>query len=151
MEGTARARERRRIGPWRLLDIVTATMPLRGGTFMAVAIVPEYGPPDAPDPTPEPAELPDLLVLEFHGVSQAVEALKRIESDPLVGEVRSLGLIGAIEIVSRKGTNHEAGTHLDPCVRHSSHGVGGERVGELHAVGAVRDRVEGNRRASAGG
>jgi putrescine aminotransferase len=33
------------------------------------------------------------------------EALKRLESDPLVGEVRSLGLIGAVEIVSKKGTN----------------------------------------------
>jgi len=33
------------------------------------------------------------------------EALKRIESDPLVGQVRSLGLIGAIEIVAKKGTN----------------------------------------------
>jgi putrescine aminotransferase len=33
------------------------------------------------------------------------EALKRLESDPLVGEVRSLGLIGAVEIVSKPGTN----------------------------------------------
>jgi putrescine aminotransferase len=33
------------------------------------------------------------------------EALKRLESDPLVGEVRSLGLIGAVEIVSKLGTN----------------------------------------------
>jgi putrescine aminotransferase len=32
-------------------------------------------------------------------------ALKKLESDPLVGEVRSLGLIGAVEIVSTKGTN----------------------------------------------
>lgn len=58
MEATTRANERRRIGPWRLLDIVTATMPLRSGTFMAAAILPEYGPPDAPAPTPEPVELP---------------------------------------------------------------------------------------------
>lgn len=78
MEGTARARERRRIGPWRLLDIVTATMPLRGGTFMAVAIVPEYGPPDAPDPTPEPAELPGSNITD--GEQQAAvrrEAARR--------------------------------------------------------------------------
>ncbi len=33
------------------------------------------------------------------------EALKRLDGDPLVGETRSLGLIGAVEIVSRKGTN----------------------------------------------
>ena len=32
-------------------------------------------------------------------------ALKRLEDDPLVGEVRSLGLIGAVEIVSKQGTN----------------------------------------------
>jgi putrescine aminotransferase len=34
-----------------------------------------------------------------------VSALKRLEDDPLVGEVRSLGLIGAVEIVSKQGTN----------------------------------------------
>ncbi|MBC7770452.1 MAG: aspartate aminotransferase family protein [Phycisphaerales bacterium] len=34
-----------------------------------------------------------------------VEALKRLGDDPLVGEVRSLGLIGAVEIVAEKGTN----------------------------------------------
>ncbi len=33
------------------------------------------------------------------------EALSRLDDDPLVGETRSLGLIGAVEIVSRKGTN----------------------------------------------
>lgn len=33
------------------------------------------------------------------------EALKRLQSEPLVGEVRSLGLIGAVEIVSKPGTN----------------------------------------------
>ncbi len=33
------------------------------------------------------------------------KALTRLAASPLVGEVRSLGLIGAVEIVSRKGTN----------------------------------------------
>src|SRR5690606_11445488 len=33
------------------------------------------------------------------------EALQRLEGDPLVGEIRSLGLIGAIEIVAKPGTN----------------------------------------------
>jgi putrescine aminotransferase len=33
------------------------------------------------------------------------KALKRLDSHPLVGEARSLGLIGAVEIVSEKGTN----------------------------------------------
>jgi putrescine aminotransferase len=53
------------------------------------------------------------------------EALKRLESDPLVGEVRSLGLIGAVEIVSKQGTNQrftgEEGTAgpivRDACIR----------------------------------
>lgn len=33
------------------------------------------------------------------------EALGRLDGDPLVGETRSLGLIGAVEIVAQKGTN----------------------------------------------
>jgi len=33
------------------------------------------------------------------------KALKRLDAHPLVGEARSLGLIGAVEIVSEKGTN----------------------------------------------
>ena len=33
------------------------------------------------------------------------DALARLNDHPLVGEVRSLGLIGAVEIVSKKGTN----------------------------------------------
>ncbi|MES1201313.1 MAG: aminotransferase class III-fold pyridoxal phosphate-dependent enzyme, partial [Pseudomonadota bacterium] len=33
------------------------------------------------------------------------EALKRLDNDPLVGETRSLGLLGAVEIVAKKGTN----------------------------------------------
>jgi putrescine---pyruvate transaminase len=31
--------------------------------------------------------------------------LKRLEEHPLVGEVRSLGLIGAVEVVAEKGSN----------------------------------------------
>jgi putrescine aminotransferase len=33
------------------------------------------------------------------------DAIKRLDDDPLVGETRALGLIGAVEIVSKKGTN----------------------------------------------
>ena len=33
------------------------------------------------------------------------QALQRLAAHPLVGEVRSLGLIGAVEIVRKKGTN----------------------------------------------
>jgi putrescine aminotransferase len=35
--------------------------------------------------------------------------VSRIEAHPLIGEARSLGLIGALEIVSRKGTNQRFG------------------------------------------
>ncbi|MDC7676099.1 aminotransferase [Asticcacaulis machinosus] len=37
------------------------------------------------------------------------KALKRLDAHPLVGEARSLGLIGAVEIVAEKGTNHRFG------------------------------------------
>ncbi|WP_198350947.1 aspartate aminotransferase family protein [Flavisphingomonas formosensis] len=37
------------------------------------------------------------------------QALKRLDAHPLVGETRSMGLIGAVEIVSRKGTNQRFG------------------------------------------
>ncbi len=36
-------------------------------------------------------------------------ALRRLAANPLVGEARSLGLIGAVEIVSRQGTNQRFG------------------------------------------
>jgi hypothetical protein len=65
MKDTHSSNERRRIGPWRLLDIVTATMPLRSGTFMAAAIMPEYGPPDAVIPSPEPVELPNSNISDL--------------------------------------------------------------------------------------
>jgi putrescine aminotransferase len=37
------------------------------------------------------------------------EALRRLSDHPFVGQARSLGLIGAVEIVSRKGTNARFG------------------------------------------
>lgn len=54
-----RGRQRQRIGPWRLLDIVTATMPLRSGSFASAAIAPEYGPPDSVGRVEAVIELPD--------------------------------------------------------------------------------------------
>jgi putrescine aminotransferase len=33
------------------------------------------------------------------------QAIKRLDDDPLVGETRALGLLGAVEIVAKKGTN----------------------------------------------
>jgi putrescine aminotransferase len=46
-------------------------------------------------------------------------ALRRLDDDPLVGETRSLGLIGAVEIVAKKGTNRRfgAGGMAGPIVR----------------------------------
>lgn len=85
MEGTARARDRGRIGPWRLLDIVTATMPLRSGTFMAAAIVPEFGPPDSVVASPDPAELPGSNLTD--GEQQA--ALRREAARRFVRHSRS--------------------------------------------------------------
>jgi putrescine aminotransferase len=58
--------------------------------------------------------LKNIEIIEREGLVERVKndagpyfaaALKRLESDPLVGEVRSLGLIGAVEIVAKKGTN----------------------------------------------
>ncbi len=37
------------------------------------------------------------------------EALARLNDHPLVGETRSIGLLGAVEIVSKKGTNERFG------------------------------------------
>jgi hypothetical protein len=72
-------RPRQRIGPWRLLDIVTATMPWRAATFGAAFVMPEYGPPDAPAPNIDPSsELPGSNIDE--GEQQAAvrrEAARR--------------------------------------------------------------------------
>jgi hypothetical protein len=72
------ARPRQRIGPWRLLDIVTATMPGRAATFGMSASLPEYGPPDAVVATPDPVELPGSNIAE-HERREAVsrEAARR--------------------------------------------------------------------------
>ena len=47
------------------------------------------------------------------------QALQRLAAHPLVGEARSLGLIGAVEIVAEKGTNrrHGKGGQAGPIVR----------------------------------
>jgi hypothetical protein len=47
-----------RIGPWRLLDLMHATMPWRAGLFMGAPALPEYGPPDSAVSTADPEELP---------------------------------------------------------------------------------------------
>lgn len=63
-----------RIGPWRLLDIVWATVPSRGGLFGGPAILPEFGPPDVIPATVDPDnELPDSN-LAAHEQRQAIAA-----------------------------------------------------------------------------
>lgn len=58
--------------------------------------------------------LKNIEIIEREGLVERVkndigpyfaEALSRLDDDPIVGETRSLGLIGAVEIVSKKGTN----------------------------------------------
>lgn len=58
-------RERSRIGPWRLLDIMQASMPWRASMLGGGAILPEYGQPDALPGTSDPAlELPESNIGE---------------------------------------------------------------------------------------
>lgn len=67
-------RGRSRMGPWRMLDIMQATMPWRGGMLGGSARVPEYGPPDAPAGGGDPAlELPDSNI----GASEWRQAIER--------------------------------------------------------------------------
>lgn len=63
-------------------------------------------------------------------------ALRRLDDHPLVGEVRSLGLIGAVEIVSLKGTNRRFGKGgiAGPLVRD-------ECISRGLMVRAVRDSI----------
>ncbi|MDP9238815.1 MAG: hypothetical protein M3P30_15685 [Chloroflexota bacterium] len=68
-----RGRKRGLIGPWRLLDIARATMPMRASMFGMSAALPQYGPPDAPSPDIDPVEeLPDSYINEYEQ-SQAVQ------------------------------------------------------------------------------
>jgi hypothetical protein len=45
-----------RIGPWRMLDFVMATMPFRVGMMSGAAIMPEFGPADAAGRASDPDE-----------------------------------------------------------------------------------------------
>ncbi|ESQ93907.1 aspartate aminotransferase family protein [Asticcacaulis benevestitus] len=65
-------------------------------------------------PTCAAVSLANIGIMENEGLIERTrdvtgpylaKALKRLDSHPLVGEARSLGLIGAVEIVSEKGTN----------------------------------------------
>jgi hypothetical protein len=67
------AHHRTRIGPWRLLDIVQASMSMRGATMVGAGSMPEYGPPDAVVAMGDPdSELPDSNISDGEQ-RQAVE------------------------------------------------------------------------------
>lgn len=53
-----------RIGAWRLLDLVHATMPWRAAMLGGASGLPEYGPPDATSTVDPVAELPDSNIGE---------------------------------------------------------------------------------------
>ncbi len=64
-------------------------------------------------------------------------ALQRLTGHPLVGEVRSLGLLGAVEIVAEKGTNRRFGEKIGtagPIIRDAA-------IAEGLMVRAIRDTV----------
>jgi hypothetical protein len=74
--GVAEGRQKRpgRIGTWRLLDLVQATLPFRAGMWGGSMIVPEFGPADAPARNPEPdEELPGSNISD----SERNEAVRR--------------------------------------------------------------------------
>lgn len=74
-----------RIGPWRLLDIVQATMPFRAAMWGGALMVPEYGPADTPH-NPEPdEELPGSNI----STSEQNEAVQRERARRFVRTRRS--------------------------------------------------------------
>ena len=88
-------------------DEIVKVLREKGGEFI-------HGYTYSGHPVAAAVALKNLEIIEREGLVERVKndvgpyfanALKRLESDPLVGEARSLGLIGAVEIVSKKGTN----------------------------------------------
>ena len=74
-------------------------------------------------PTAAAVALKNLEIMEREDLVERVrtdagpylaKALSGLADHPLVGEARSLGLIGCVEIVSRKGTNERFGPRQGP-------------------------------------
>jgi putrescine aminotransferase len=86
-------------------------------------------------PTASAVALKNIEIMEREGLVERTRsdtgpylarALAELSSHPLVGEARSLGLIGAVEIVAKKGTNERFGGKEGPaglivrdlCIKH---------------------------------
>lgn len=108
-------------------DEIVAVLREKGGEFV-------HGYTYSGHPVAAAVALKNIEIIEREGLVDRVkndvgpyfaEALKRLQADPLTGEIRSLGLIGAVEIVSKKGTNERfTGTEgkagpivRDACIR----------------------------------
>ncbi len=119
----------------RLVDVLKT----KGGEFI-------HGYTYSGHPTCAAVALKNLEILEREKLVERVatdvgpyfaRALARLEQHPLVGEVRSAGLIGAVEIVSRKGSNERF---------NGKEGTGGPTVRDLCIrnglmVRAIRDTI----------
>ncbi len=88
-------------------DEIVSVLREKGGEFV-------HGYTYSGHPVSAAVALKNIEIIEREGLVERVKndvgpyfanALKRLNDDPLTGEIRSLGLIGAIEIVSKKGTN----------------------------------------------
>ena len=89
-------------------DHIVAELREKGGDFI-------HGFTYSGHPTCAAVALKNIEILEREGLVERArddagpylaKALARLNGHPLVGETRSLGLIGAVEIVREKGTNH---------------------------------------------
>jgi len=107
-------------------DHIVAELREKGGDFV-------HGFTYSGHPTACAVALKNIEIMEREGLVERTandtgpylaKALAGLNDHPLVGETRSLGLIGAVEIVSEKGTNHRfpgdgaaAQTLRDICIR----------------------------------
>jgi putrescine aminotransferase len=88
-------------------DEIVSVLREKGGDFV-------HGYTYSGHPVCAAVALKNLEIIEREGLVERVrddlgpyfgEAIRRLEGDPLVGETRSLGFIGAVEIVAKQGTN----------------------------------------------
>jgi putrescine aminotransferase len=89
-------------------DFIVAELKEKGGDFI-------HGFTYSGHPTAAAVALKNIEIMEREGLVERTrddtgpylaKALATLNDHPLVGETRSLGLIGAVEIVREKGTNH---------------------------------------------